>query len=125
MGDAKDSWTNEIKDHRTRKGDGHYYWIIRINPKDALDRGVEDGDLIRAFNDRGSVILAAQVTERVRPGIVHSYESCGDYEPVGRPGESADRAGCVNILTPKRLMTPTSMGMAVNSCLLQVEKWQG
>ena len=32
-------------------------------------------DLVRAFNDRGAVILAAQVTERVPPGTVHSYES--------------------------------------------------
>jgi trimethylamine-N-oxide reductase (cytochrome c) len=125
MGSAQDSWTNEIKDHRTLKEDGHYYWIMRVNARDAEERAIKDGDLIRAFNDRGSVILAAQVTERVPSGIVHSYESCGDYEPLGKPGESPDRSGCVNILTPKRLMTPTSMGMAVNSCLVQVEKWEG
>jgi hypothetical protein len=36
--------------------DGHHYWIMRLNSKDAA-RGIADGDLIRAFNDRGSVIL--------------------------------------------------------------------
>ena len=71
------------------------------------------------------MILAAQVTERVPPGTVHSYESCADYLPLGEPGESPDIAGCVNILTPKRYITPTSTGMANNSCLIQVEKWEG
>ncbi len=102
MGDAKDSWMNEVKDNRVLKDDGNYYWIMRVNAKDAAARGIADGDLIRAFNDRGSVILAAQVTERVPPGTVHSYESCGDYEPLGEPGHSPDISGCVNILTPKR-----------------------
>jgi len=125
MGDAKDSWTNEVKDNRVLKDDGRYYWIMRVNAADAAGRGIADGDLIRAFNDRGSVILAAQVTERVPPGTVHSYESCGDYLPLGDPGHSPDTAGCVNILTPKRYITPTSTGMANNSCLIQVERWDG
>jgi anaerobic selenocysteine-containing dehydrogenase len=56
---------------------------------------------------------------------VHSYESCADYLPLGTPGESPDRAGCVNLLTSKRFITPTSTGQAPNSCLVQVEKWEG
>ena len=125
IGDAKGSWTNEVKDHRVLKEDGRYYWLMRLNTKDAAARGIEEGDLVRAFNDRGSVILAAQITERLAPGTVHSYESCAEYDPIGRPGESADRGGCVNLLTPKRHLTPTSFGMANNSCLIQIEKWEG
>ncbi|MFH1834524.1 MAG: molybdopterin dinucleotide binding domain-containing protein, partial [bacterium] len=121
----KDSWSNEIKDHRMLKDDGHYYWIMRINAKDAAARGIVDGDLIRAFNDRASVILAAKLTERLPPGIVHSYESCADYLPLGTPGRSPDKAGCINMLTSKRYITPTSPGQASNSCLVQVEKWEG
>jgi molybdopterin guanine dinucleotide-containing S/N-oxide reductase-like protein len=124
MGDAKGSWLNEVKDHRVLI-DGHYYWVMRLNTQDAAARGIKDGDLIRAYNDRGSVILAAQVTERLPSGTVHSYESCADYEPLGEPGYSPDTSGCVNILTPKRYITPTSTGMANNSCLIQVEKWEG
>ena len=122
MGDAKESWVNEIKDHRVLKEDGYYYWIIRINSKDATERGIKDKDLVRAFNDRGEVILAAQVTERIPPGTVHSYESCADYDPVGKPGESADRCGCINILTPGRYITKSSCGQAPNSCLVEIEK---
>ncbi len=69
-------------------------------------------------------VTAAQVTERVPPGTVHCYESVADYVPLGEPGHSPDIAGCINILTPKRFVTPTSTGMAPNSCLIQVEKWE-
>jgi trimethylamine-N-oxide reductase (cytochrome c) len=125
MGDAKESWLNEVKDHRVLKEDGHYYWIFRINSKDAANRGIEEGDLVKVFNDRGAVICAAQVTERLPSGTVHSYESCADYLPLGKPGESPDIAGCINILTPSRFITKKSSGMAPNSCLVEVEKFAG
>ncbi|HLA80389.1 MAG TPA: molybdopterin dinucleotide binding domain-containing protein, partial [Thermoleophilia bacterium] len=123
--DAKGSWTNEIKDHRVLHSDGRYYWIMRVSTKDAVARGIKHGDLIRAFNDRGEVILSAQLTERMVPGVAHSYESCAEYDPIGEPGESADRGGCVNVLSPSRFITPMSSGMANNSCLIQIEKWEG
>ncbi len=121
--DAKDSWTNEIKDHRVLHSDGRYYWIMRVSSTDAAARGIADGDLIRAFNDRGSVILSVQVTERMAPGVAHSYESCAEYDPIGTPGESSDRGGCVNVLSSSRFITPMSSGMANNSCLIQIEKY--
>jgi molybdopterin guanine dinucleotide-containing S/N-oxide reductase-like protein len=124
MGDGKDSWVNDIKDHRVLI-DGYYYWIVRINPKDAAARGIEEDSLVKIFNDRGAVICAAQVTERVRPGTVHSYESAAIYDPVGEPGASPDRGGCVNILTPSRPMIKKSHSFAANSCLVQIEKWTG
>jgi anaerobic selenocysteine-containing dehydrogenase len=125
MGDAKGTWLNEVEEHRILHDDGHRYWIMRLNSVDAEARGIADGDLIRAYNDRGAVILSAQVTERLAPGTVHSYESCADYLPTGEPGESTDIAGCVNVLTNKRFITPTSIAMSNNSCLIQVEKWEG
>ena len=103
--------------------DGYYYWIVRLNSRDAADRGVGQGELVKIYNDRGAVICAAQVTERVPPGTVHSYESAAVYDPIGRPGESPDRGGCVNILTSKRPMIKKSHSHAANSCLVQIEKW--
>jgi hypothetical protein len=44
---------------------------------------------------------------------------------MGAPGESPDRAGCINILTSKRFMTLTSSGMSCNNCLIEVEKREG
>jgi trimethylamine-N-oxide reductase (cytochrome c) len=124
MGDGKDSTINDVKDHRVLI-DGHYYWIARVNPEDAAARGIKENDLIKVYNDRGAVICAAQVSARIRPGVVHSYESCAIYEPVGKPGYSPDRGGCINNLTPSRMIIKKSHGMAVNSCLVDVAKWDG
>jgi trimethylamine-N-oxide reductase (cytochrome c) len=33
--------------------------------------------------------------------------------------------GCVNILTPERFITKNAHGLAVNSCLVEVKKWEG
>ena len=121
MGDAKDSYINDIKDHRVLI-DGYYYWIVRINPEDAKSRGITNGDLVRIYNERGAVLCAAQITGRVPPGVVHSYGSSANYDPIGEPGRSADRGGCVNILTSKRFMTKRSSGMACNSCQVEVKK---
>ena len=66
MSDGKDSTINDIKDHRVLM-DGYYYWIVRINRRDAAARGIGQNDLVKIFNDRGAVICAAQVTERMLP----------------------------------------------------------
>ncbi|MFC1908385.1 molybdopterin-dependent oxidoreductase [Chloroflexota bacterium] len=124
MGDAKTSWINEVKDHRVLV-DGSYYWIVRINSKDAEEREITENELVKVFNDRGAVICATQVTERIPPGTVHSYESSAIYDPVGEPGYSVDRGGCINQLTPSRMMIKQSHSMAANSCLVQIEKWMG
>jgi len=122
--DAKDGFMSDVKDHRVLI-EGYYYWIVRINAKDAEARGIQENDLVKVFNDRGAVICAAQVTERIPPGTAHSYESSGNYDPVGEPGYSADRGGCINQLTPSRTMIKKSHAMAANSCLVQIEKWSG
>ena len=54
---------------------------------------------------------------------MHSYESSAVYDPIGEPGKSADRGGCINILTPSRMMIQKSHSIAAGSCLVQVEPW--
>jgi trimethylamine-N-oxide reductase (cytochrome c) len=122
MGDGKRSWINDIRDHRVPI-DGYYYWIVRINSRDAEARRLKENDLVRVFNDRGAVICAVQVTERVPPGTVHSYEGSAVYDPLGEPGVSPDRGGCMNILTPSRPIIKKSHSISANSCLVQVEPW--
>ena len=96
--------------------------MIRIKARDAEKRGIRDGDLVNVYNDRAVVICAAQVTERVPYGVVHSYESSAVYDPIGEPGESPDRGGCINLLTPHRFISKNACGMAPNSCLVEIEK---
>ena len=124
MADGKDSHTCDIKEHRVRIG-GWDYWIVRINPADAADRGISQEQLVEVHNDRGSVICAAHLTERIPRGTIHSYESSAIYEPIGEPGESPDRGGCMNILTPVRPIIKRSHSTACNSCLVEIRPWKG
>jgi len=124
MGDGKDSTVNDISEHRMLI-DGYRYWIFRMNPSDAVARGLKHGEVVEVYNDRGSVLCGLEVTDRLPAGVVHSYESCADYLPTGAPGESPELSGCVNILTPKRFITKHSHGLSVNACLVEVRKWEG
>ncbi|SDO35236.1 molybdopterin-dependent oxidoreductase [Desulforhopalus singaporensis] len=122
MFDGKDSIINDVREHRTLI-DGYYYWIVRINSVDARERGIADNTLVRMYNDRGAVILAAQVTDRVPPKTVISAEGSAVYDPVGEPGHSADRGGCVNLLTSSRNIISRSHSTPSNSCLVQIQPW--
>jgi anaerobic selenocysteine-containing dehydrogenase len=124
LGDGKDSVINDIRDHRILL-DGYYYWIARISTVDAEARGIRANDLVRLYNDRGSVICAAYVTQRLRPGVIQAYESSAKYDPIGEPGESTDRGGCVNQLTNQRSQSAKSSSMAPNACLIELELFDG
>lgn len=41
-----------------------------IHPADAIRLGISDGDLVRVFSRRGSVVAAAKITRRSSPGMV-------------------------------------------------------
>ncbi|MCE7791800.1 molybdopterin-dependent oxidoreductase [Salipaludibacillus sp. CUR1] len=47
--------------------------FIAIHEKTALDRGIEDGDMVKVFNDYGAFTLKAQVTYRVAHDVVMIY----------------------------------------------------
>ena len=122
--DKHSAWLKEIPTHRIIK-DGYAWWPARVHPIDAAKRGLRNGDIIKLYNDRGGVLCIAVVTERVMPGIVHSYASSANYDPL-EPGRaySIDRGGCVNILTPSRMISKHAPGMAPNSCLIEIIRWE-
>lgn len=45
---------------------------ILINPEDAARRGLSDGGRARVFNDHGEFEAVAEISDRVRPGVVAS-----------------------------------------------------
>jgi molybdopterin guanine dinucleotide-containing S/N-oxide reductase-like protein len=123
--DKHTDWLNDIPVHRIKK-DGYPWWPARLSPEDATKRGINNNDIVRLYNDRGSVLCIAVVTPRVRPGVIHSYASSALYDPL-QPGDptSIDKGGCVSILTPARMMSKNVPGMTPNSCLIEIEKWEG
>jgi len=43
---------------------------ITIHPEDAAPRGIADGQMVRTFNDRGSFLAKARVSDAARAGVV-------------------------------------------------------
>ena len=122
QGDGKSSFLLNIPDHRV-KIEGYYYWTLRLNAADAAERGIKRHDLVKIYNDRGAVICAAVPTERLPRGVCHGYELSAIYDPMGEPGKSVDRGGCLNLLTPHKTQTKTTHSLAGSHALVQVELW--
>ncbi|MDR0852437.1 MAG: pyrogallol hydroxytransferase large subunit, partial [Clostridiales Family XIII bacterium] len=122
--DQHNKWLWEIPEHRQVVA-GNPYAIIRMTPAQAAPRGIASGDIVRVFNDRGAILCMAKLTNRLEKHTVHIYGSSGMYEP-SVPGEASDdKAGCINILTSGELIGKNVPGMAPNSTLVEIEKFNG
>ncbi|MCC6291269.1 MAG: molybdopterin-dependent oxidoreductase [Bryobacterales bacterium] len=84
-----------------------------MHAADAGARGILDGDLVRVFNERGSMRLTASVNGHVRPGAV-----CA---PSVRMPRMAPDGSSSNFLTSERL-SDIGGGATFYSCLVQVER---
>lgn len=93
---------------RATEGEPH----LDIHPDDAAPRGIASGSMVRAFNDRGSMLARARVTDRARRGLVVGLSIW--WKKLAPDGKNA------NELTSQRL---TDLGRApvFYDCLVQVE----
>jgi biotin/methionine sulfoxide reductase len=92
-----------------------------INPADAAPRGINDGDVIRLFNQRGACLAGAVVTARVRPGVVVLATGAW-YDPAD---SGLEKHGNPNVLTPDKGTSRLSQGCAALSTLVDMERFQG
>jgi anaerobic selenocysteine-containing dehydrogenase len=87
--------------------------LLEIHPQDAAVRQLQDGEMVRVFNDRGSYECKAHVSTRVRVGMVVGLGIW--WRKLGPNGTN------VNELTSQKL---TDMGRApvFYDCAVQVAK---
>jgi anaerobic dimethyl sulfoxide reductase subunit A len=90
---------------------------IYMNPVDAQARGIRNGDTVRAFNDRGTLVGRVRVTTRIIPGLVDIPQGAW-WTP---DANGVDRRGNVNVLTSERA-TPGARGNAQHTMLVDVRK---
>jgi anaerobic selenocysteine-containing dehydrogenase len=98
-----------VQSLRATEGEPH----LDIHPQDAAARGIAHGDMARIFNDRGSFVARARVTDKARVGLVVGLSVW--WKKLASDGKNA------NEVTSQRL---TDMGRAPTfyDLLVQVEK---
>jgi len=102
--------------------DGYAYSPLRINPVDAAARGIENGDIVRFYNERGSVLAAAVVAEVVIPGAVMMDQGGGGDNIIPT---SVNRGGDPNAITPGGVVSTHAEGLAPTGWLCELEKVTG
>jgi anaerobic dimethyl sulfoxide reductase subunit A len=109
--------------HRTHSIFNNIPWLretyeqeVTINASDAEKLGIKTGDTVEVFNDRGSCVVPAYVTERCMPGVLVLHE--GAWMDLAEDG--SDRAGNPDFLT---LDEPSPAGaFAYNTALVNIRK---
>ena len=113
------TWSREVGTMKIRAKDGYQYEPCWLHPSDASKRGISHGDIVKVFNERGTVLCGAYVTERIIPQSC-SIDHGARLDPI-IPGE-LDRGGAINTITPTALTSTNSTGMAVSGFLVEIKK---
>ncbi|MCA0211751.1 MAG: molybdopterin oxidoreductase family protein [Proteobacteria bacterium] len=86
--------------------------VLEIHAADAAARGIDNGAVVRIFNDRGEYRCKAEVSARARPGVVHGLGIW--WRKFGLDGTN------VNQLTSQKL-TDLGRGPVFYDCLVEVQ----
>jgi biotin/methionine sulfoxide reductase len=98
---------------------------ILMHPDDAAARGLVDGQAVRIFNDRGAVCGGLRVSAEIRPGVVAMATGAWWNPAVPGSTDSPCLHGNPNVLTQDVGTSRLGQGSAAQSCLVEIEAWQG
>jgi biotin/methionine sulfoxide reductase len=95
---------------------------VRINPQDAVRRGIRDGDVVRLFNARGACLAGALLDADVMPGV--AVMATGAWlDPADAAGEP-ERHGNPNVLTLDVGTSALGQGTSALTTLIEIERWE-
>jgi biotin/methionine sulfoxide reductase len=108
----------------SRKGKTGGRETVWINPLDAAERGIEDGDVVRLFNGRGQCLAGALLSDEVQAGVV-MLPTGAWYDPK-EPGVvgTLETHGNPNVLTIDKGCSKLSQGPSAHSCLVEIERYE-
>ena len=86
--------------------------FVEISEELAAEKGIEKGDKVRVFNNRGSVVVDAVVTKRIKPltvhgetqhlvGLTHHYSWAGVFGTGDTVNDLTPNVGDPNSFTPE------------------------
>jgi anaerobic selenocysteine-containing dehydrogenase len=98
-----------VESLRATEGEPH----LDIHPDDASERGINDGDQVRIFNDRGSMQARARVTDRARAGLVVGLSIW--WKKLAPDGRNANQV-------TSQALTDLGGSATFYDCLVEVER---
>ncbi len=108
---SNNSWMHQMS---TLVG-GSNTCTLLINPRDAANAGVADGELVRVTSEAGSVEVVAEVSDEMMPGVVSLPHGWGHTVPGAQTGVPEAHVGVnTNLLAPGRLVDVPSGNAVVN-----------
>lgn len=98
---------------------------VRMHPDDASARGLDGGDVVRVFNDRGSCLAGLVVDDGLRREVVQLSTGAW-FDPLDPADpDSMCVHGSVNVLTADRGSSSLAQGSTGQHVLVEIEKWTG
>lgn len=94
----------------------------RLHPDDAAELGIADGQTVRLWNERGSCLATAKLTDGVRRRVV-VLPTGAWFTPTGNSG--LDVAGNPNVLTVDIGTSSFGQGCSAHTCLVRIEPYTG
>ena len=113
------SWIREIETCKVEGPDGYLYEPVWINPVDAEEYGIKNGDVVKIYNDRGWTLGGAYITERIRPKVV-LQDHGARLDPI--EGGVSDRGGANNLIAPTKTTSQNAPGEVTSGYLVAIEK---
>ena len=94
---------------------------IEMNSVDASSRGINEGDIVKLFNDRGACLAGVNINDNIRPGVVQISTGAW-YDPEDSKNlKTICKHGNPNVLTKDKGTSKLGQGPIAHSCLIEVE----
>lgn len=116
------SWTREAPTCKVKGWDGYMYEPLWLHPLTAKERDINNGDIVKIYNERGVVLGGAVVWERIMPGVAYMDHGARTDMIATGPDKYIDRGGAINLISPYNITSKNCVGMATSGYLVEVEK---
>ena len=98
---------------------------VTLSPQDAAARGIEAGDMVRVYNDRGALVAGAVISDDIAPGAIQLSTGAWFDPAPGRNDTPFCREGNANVLTSDTPTSSLSQAPAPLSAMVEVERFEG
>lgn len=91
---------------------------VTISVEDAKANGIKDGDLVELYNERGTLVAAARVSDKIMKGVASIYE--GAWPHIDSKGRCNN--GLINFITSSRASSGLSQATTADTCIASLRK---